>query len=113
MLINPYRCVINRDNYYVEFVLLIEQPNGSSAPDDYELKHGETLIEAPYPLNMIAPRWNGAEWEETATLEEIEAAKYKQQQIIKETVSDLEIAFAEYVIETDARLTELEAKIDA
>lgn len=57
----------------------------------------------------------------------IDAAKYKGAEIItkdmfaeiqhkpqidKEPVSDLEIAFAEYVIETEQRLAELENKIN-
>lgn len=72
---NPHRCVIDRNGYYVTFVLLVEQANGDAAPYAYTLKEGEALIEASPPSNMITPRWTGTAWVETATPEEIEAAK--------------------------------------
>jgi len=75
MIGNPHRCVIDRDSCYVEFVLLVEQEDGSTAPHAYTLKPGETLIEASPPSNMIAPHWIGDVWEETASPEEIAAAE--------------------------------------
>ena len=58
---NPHRCVIDANNHYVEFVLTYE--DGSI--ESYELKEGETLIEAPPPLPLESgerPRWTGTEW---------------------------------------------------
>jgi len=64
---NPHRCVIDRDGYYVTFVLLVEQADGSTAPYSYSLKSGESIIDASPPSNMIALRWIGTAWEETGT----------------------------------------------
>ena len=75
MIGNPHRCVIDRDSCYVEFVLLVEQEDGSTAPHAYTLKPGETLIEASPPSDMIAAHWTGDAWEETASPEEIAAAE--------------------------------------
>lgn len=72
---NPHRCVIDRDGYYVTFVLLVEQDDGSTAPYSYSLKSGESLIETSPPSNMITPRWINGGWREMATPEQIEAAK--------------------------------------
>lgn len=66
---NPHRCVIDRDGYYVEFVLVTERSDGSTAPNGYTLNLGESLLEASPPSNMVAPRWNGSAWEETGTRE--------------------------------------------
>lgn len=73
MLDNSYRCVIDADGYYVTLVLLIEQPDGSTALYAYTLGSGETLIDASPPSNLIKPRWTGSEWTEGATEEEIVA----------------------------------------
>jgi len=72
---NPHRCVVNRDSYYKTFVLLISKEDGTAVPYAYDLEPGETLIEAPPPSNMVAPRWTGNVWEETATPEQIAAAE--------------------------------------
>lgn len=72
MLDNPHRCVIDQDGYYITLVLLIEQPDGSTAPYAYMLCPGDTLIETPPPANMLKPRWVDAAWEETASPKEIE-----------------------------------------
>ena len=72
---NPHRCVIDCDGYYVNFVLLVEQADGEAVPYSYEMQPGESLIEATSPTNMIRPRWTGDAWEETASPEEVEAAK--------------------------------------
>lgn len=75
---NSHRCVIDSAGCYVEFVLLIEQERDGETmlvPYAYELKEGEALLKAAVPVNMIKARWNGNNWEETATPEEIEAAQ--------------------------------------
>lgn len=85
---NPHRCVIDRDGYYVEFVLLIEQPDGSAAPYAYELKPGEMLVEASPPSDMIRPRWTSTAWEEMASQEEIAAAEAARAQELGDTGVD-------------------------
>ncbi len=55
---NPHRCVIDADNNYVEFVLLIDNEDGSKTPYCYEMKPGETLIEATPPSGLIDPKWD-------------------------------------------------------
>lgn len=68
-------CVIDKENFYVEFVLI---ENGEI--QRYTLKNGETLIDcdlAPVfkeyanSVGFIKPKWNGTEWVEGATAEEI------------------------------------------
>jgi len=86
---NPHRCVIDHDGYYKTFVLLINKGDGTAIPYAYDLEPGEKLIEASPPSNMIAPRWISTAWEETATPEEIEAAKPEPQPPPPPTESEL------------------------
>lgn len=106
-----YAIVIDKNGDKIKFVLAEDR----NKPLHYKMKDGEHLVfdNISIALSMIKPRWNGKVWEETATSEEIESSKPLEPQNIKESVSDLEIAFAEYVIETEQRLTELEEKINA
>lgn len=60
-----YRCVIDSSGYFVDHVLMVTQKNGNMVPYAYTLKDGETLVDTKRPYEMIAPRWNGAGWEET------------------------------------------------
>jgi len=41
MIGNPHRCVIDSNGNYVTLVLLMEQPDGSTAPYTYTLKPNE------------------------------------------------------------------------
>ena len=59
-----HRCVVDRDGFYISFVLVHVNDDGE-AIDSYELKEGESLIDAPAPGGMAKPRWTGAEWIET------------------------------------------------
>ena len=75
---NPYRCVVGTDGSYIEFVTMEQTENGDYRPYRYALNPGESLIEAPPPCDIVKPRWNENLWEETATPEEIEAARAKR-----------------------------------
>jgi hypothetical protein len=59
---------IDDQGFYVEPVII---------GDDEEL--GENLIETPIPEGFYRPKWNGNEWVEGLTSEEIEALKQQHQ----------------------------------
>lgn len=61
-------CVIDTNGYYRDLVLVVD-----GTIQYYSLNKGETLIDAPTPADFIKPRWNGKEWTEGATAEEIAA----------------------------------------
>ena len=64
-----YACIIDADNVYVDFVLVI-----GDEVQYYTLRPGETVIDAPCPVaDFCRPRWTGNAWEETATPEELAA----------------------------------------
>ena len=73
-----YACVI-KDGKYHEFVLVNEFDDGTEEVYAYTLQDGETLVNAKPPTmkihansdGFIAPIWNGVEWVEGATEEEI------------------------------------------
>lgn len=73
-----YACVI-KDGKYHEFVIVNEFDDGTEEVYAYTLQDGESLIEAMPPLQkihaesdgFIVPAWNGTEWVEGATDEEI------------------------------------------
>lgn len=73
-----YACVI-KDGKYHEFVIVNEFDDGTEEVYAYTLQEGEMLIEAKPPTKkvhaesdgFIVPAWNGTEWVEGATDEEI------------------------------------------
>ena len=73
-----YACVI-QDGKYHEFVIVNEFDDGTEEVYAYTLQDGESLIKAMPPLQkihaesdgFIVPAWNGTEWVEGATDEEI------------------------------------------
>lgn len=80
-----HSCVIDASNYYTDLVLVYLEPDESGVIQeniqDYTLKEGERLVDAPLPpqrphagtAGLVRPRWNGERWEEGATPEEITA----------------------------------------
>ncbi|MEG0541742.1 MAG: hypothetical protein RR528_05395 [Angelakisella sp.] len=72
-------CVIDAAGFYVTLVLVLLQadPDGSAKENIqyYTLGTGESLIDAPAPVSLIKPQWNGASWVEGATPEELAAAE--------------------------------------
>lgn len=106
-----YACVIN-DGKYVDFVIVEEYSDGTESPYMYELKQGESLAKTNPPtmkvnadsVGFIKPLWNGKEWEESATPQEI--AEWNEQhpvpvpvptdvEILQEQVTDLQLALCE------------------
>lgn len=73
-------CVVNADGKYITLVLVLENA-GVETVQYYTLKEGEFLVETCPPSEkpyagmdgFIKPRWNGTEWVETATEDEISA----------------------------------------
>lgn len=75
-------CVVDSDGNYKEFVLVTisqDEQGLLHTVHYYELKDGERLVDAEHPTmrphaganGFIKPRWNGTEWTESATPEEI------------------------------------------
>lgn len=71
-------CVVDADGKYVTLVLVLVN-DGVETVQYYTLKEGEFLVETCPPSEkpyagmdgFIKPRWNGTEWVETATEDEI------------------------------------------
>ena len=65
--------VINKDNIKVDFVVL----NDDKTPQNHDLKEDESIIETDWQnaISMVNPKWNGTEWIETATQEDINERK--------------------------------------
>lgn len=84
-----YAIVIDAEGYKVAFVIV-----DRGLPLYYTLQPGETLITHDWQKAnaMLKPRWTGSAWEETATTEEIEAARPKPKE---PPPSDLEMLAAE------------------
>jgi hypothetical protein len=72
-----YGIITNSNGEKTEFVLVRTAPDGTRFPEGYALQAGESLILEDVDLaqQMFKPRWTGAEWEETATPEEIAAGR--------------------------------------
>lgn len=81
---NKYATVIDSDGYRVDFVIVditeYDDSTKTAIPQSYTLKEGESFIYNDWQTanNMLKARWNGEAWEETATPEEIEAARPPQ-----------------------------------
>lgn len=65
-MVYRHACVINKEGFYREFVLIVD-----GSVQGYDLLNGETLVNMFVPSGFIKPRWNGSEWIEGATVEEI------------------------------------------
>lgn len=65
--------VIDRDGFQTEFVLVVD-----GVIQYYTLKNGETLVDGPPSLDLLRPRWNGTEWLESASPEELAAREAEQ-----------------------------------
>lgn len=101
--------IINSDGYIVETVAYTK---GSIYM--YELQKGEMLIKDEIPAEMLKPRWNGENWIEGATKEELnkhnkelEEEKKKQEELEQKELNK-EDEMANYTLELEARLSVLE-----
>lgn len=85
--------VINKQGLKVEFVVL----NEDKSPLFYTLNDDEQIIEIGCGIanSMLNPMWDGSEWVETATDEEIEANKTPQIDICPEKTIEERLADAE------------------
>ena len=68
--------VIDETGAKVDFVLAEVADDGICTPLYYTLKPNEILVldDVETALSLLKPRWNGTQWTETASPEEIEAA---------------------------------------
>ncbi len=64
--------VIDEHNLKIAFIEL----NEDKTPKEYVLNHGESVIEIDWNIanTMLKPKWNGTNWEETATQDELKEA---------------------------------------
>jgi len=77
--------------------------NGLFIADEFVEELTEFTIETPCPSGFYHPRWNGTEWVEGLTVEEI--------QVIKDNVV-VEVTLSERVTNTEIDVTTLEETID-
>lgn len=64
---------INDEGYFIEDVLLEEIP--FRYDEEFNKIYDEHYIDIPVPNGFYRPKWNGVEWIEGMTIEEIEAIK--------------------------------------
>lgn len=63
-----YYHVVDSNGFQIEFVLVVD-----GEIQHYTLKDGERLIDSQLSDGLLKPRWNGSEWIESATMEEVAA----------------------------------------
>lgn len=71
-------CIIDKEKDYKEFVLVV-----NNEIQGYVLQSNEQLIDAPFPGGHVRPKWEGGTWQETATEDEIVAAKAARPDLYK------------------------------
>lgn len=78
-----HSCVIDAEGYYKTLVLVLLEPDENGQEQEniqyYTLQEGETLLDTAFPADILKARWNGTEWEETATPEELEQWRQSKQ----------------------------------
>lgn len=99
-------CVIDQNKMYVDFV--VKNEDGSLI--GYELQSGETVVKTSAPnMKFLRPKWDGSQWVETATAEEIEEWEKEQEKLRGEQLpnpaDELAIEMTEQQIE-DLRMAQ-------
>ncbi len=61
--------IIDKNGYFIKSVFVDDKNNILFS--DYKLKEGQSLVEEQPIKDLIKPSWNGLEWTEGATEEEI------------------------------------------
>ena len=84
------------------YVRLIDE-DGMFISDEFVEELTEFTVETPCPSGFYHPRWNGTEWVEGLTVEEI--------QVIKDNVV-VEVTLSERVTNTEIDVTTLEETIN-
>lgn len=75
--------VIDQNGHYKTFVLVHLEDDGTTTKhiDSYNLLGGEQLLDSLPPASeFVRAKWNGSEWEEGASDQEIEAAVQERAQ---------------------------------
>lgn len=85
----------------MKFVRIIDN-NGIFLRDDFVEEINEFTIETPCPIDFYQPKWNGTEWIEGLTQEEIDV----RNNAIQEATEVEELA--NYVLDVDFRIVMLE-----
>ena len=103
-----HACVVDARGYYVNFVLvhLEEDRNGNTVErvDTHIMADGEQLLDAKPPAGRFAhPLWDGSDWTEGGTEEEVAAWEAAKPVPVPAAPSDLDILREE----VDAALMEL------
>jgi len=76
-----HSCVIDTNGIYVDLVLVLLPDEGEPEVQNYTLHEGESTIDFGPPeikkkagdSGFVAPKWNGSQWVENATAEQIAA----------------------------------------
>ena len=67
--------VINKNGVKINTVVVDDDNNIMFT--DFNLNEGDKIIECCNNFNLLKPRWNGTEWIENATEDEIKEHKFK------------------------------------
>jgi len=78
-VVDKQGCPIFKNSFYPIVQHIDEDGKMTDAPEGYVLKDSERLVvcDVSVPNAMLKPRWDGTKWTETATPEEVEAARPK------------------------------------
>lgn len=92
---HKHAIVVDKNGYKTEFVLVQRDPEtGTDTVLYYEMQQGEQLVfeDVPAALAMLKPCWKSGAWVETATAEELDAARPPEQESLPPDPRDLAIA---------------------
>lgn len=78
-----YCHVVDADGYKSAYVLVHILEDGAEQIQYYMLKDGERLVDMPPPTKMVKPCWNGTEWLEAASPEELATWKAERAAIMR------------------------------
>ena len=113
---NCYRCVVDQNDKYLEFVLVLD-----GEVQGYTLGEGERLIDASFPrlrahagdAGLIDPIWNESEWVEGASTTQIAAWEAEhpapqEHQSLEDQFEEFMLEQTEFNIDADFRLSMVE-----
>lgn len=78
---HKYGYVVDEFGIYIDVVIIYASTDGEEIIESYKLKSGESIVNIRPPHEFVRAKWNGSKWIETATREEIEAAKPSAQPV--------------------------------
>ena len=84
-----HNCVIDANGVYVDLVLVLLSDKGEPEVQGYTLHEGESIIDFAAPEikkqagdpGLVVPKWNGTQWIESATAEQLAALTLTLEQV--------------------------------